>query len=104
MGTAVDTIRNTSHTSPYTLTLSGIYCYYGCLSDTWWYATAKPGPSTLMGVPFHCTTTGWHHVVSFSEGFHALPPKFFDQKNYGTRTNIVSGHSFRLLRPIFYSD
>ena len=29
MGTAVDTIRNTSHTSPYTLLLTGIYCYNG---------------------------------------------------------------------------
>ena len=39
MGTAVDTIRNISHTSPYTLPLPGIYLLQGCLSGTWWYAT-----------------------------------------------------------------
>ena len=39
MGTAVDTIRNISHTLPYTLPLPGIYLLQGCLSGTWWYAT-----------------------------------------------------------------
>ena len=39
MGTAVGTIRNISHASPYTLPLAGIYCYNGCVSGTWWYAT-----------------------------------------------------------------
>ena len=100
MGTAVDTIRNISHTSPYTLPLAGIYCYNGCVSGTWWSATAKSGRATLMGVPFPCTMTGCHHVASFSEGFYAVAARFFDQKNYVPVTHIVSGHSFRLLRPI----
>ena len=104
MGTAVDTIRNISHTSPYTLPLPGIYLLQGCLSGTWWYATAKSGRLAFIGVSFPGTTTGCHHVASFSEGFYAVAPRFFDQKNYGTRTYIVSGHSFRLLRPISYSD
>ena len=104
MGMPVDTIRNISHTSPYTLPLPGIYLLQGCLSGTWWYATAKSGRATHMGVAFPGTTTGWHDVASFSEGFYALSPCIFDQKNYGTRTRSVSGHSFRLLRPIFYSD
>ena len=43
---------------------------------------------------------GWHHVALFLERFYVLCPRFFVQKNYGARTNIVNGHSFRLLRPI----
>ena len=43
MGTAVDTIRNISHTLPYTLPLPGIYLLQGCVSGTWWYATVKLG-------------------------------------------------------------
>ena len=98
MGTAVGTIRNTSHTSPYTLPLAGIYCYYGCLSGSWWSATAKSGPGTLFQEAVPGTTIGWHHAAPFSEGFYARPASIFDQKNYGARTNIVSGHSFWLLR------
>ena len=47
-GTTVDTIRNTSCTSSYTLTLAGIYCYNGCMSPSWWYATVKLGPGTFF--------------------------------------------------------
>ena len=100
MGTAVDTIRNTSQTLPYTLILTGIYCYNGCLSGSWRYATAKSGRLAFIGVSFPATTTRWHHVGSFSEGFYTLAARYFDQKNYGTRTDIVSGHSFRLLHLI----
>ena len=39
MGTAVGTIRTTSHALPYTLLLAGIYCYYGSISGSWWHAT-----------------------------------------------------------------
>ena len=82
----VDAIRNTSQTWPNTLLLPGILLLQGCMSGTWWYATAKSGRTTLMGVPFPGTTTGCHHVASFSEGFYAVAARFFDQKNYGTRT------------------
>ena len=98
MGTAVDTIRNISHTSPYTLPLPGIYLLQGCVSGTWWYATTPLRPRSLIPMPFPCTMTGSHHVASFSEGFHALCASIFDQKNYGARTDIARGHSFRLLR------
>ena len=102
MGTAVSTIRNISHTSPYTLPLPGIYLLQGCLSGTctWWSATAKSGSTPRTTKPLPATTTGWHHVASFSESFYAAAPRFFDQKNYGTRTDTARGHSFRLLRPI----
>ena len=98
MGTAVGTIPNTSHTSPYTLPLAGIYCYYGCMSGSWWSATAKSGPGTFFQEAVPGTATGSHHVASFSEGFYALCASIFDQKNYVTRTYIVSGHYFWLLR------
>ena len=39
MGTPADTIHNTSRISPYTFPLAAIYCYNGCLSGSWWYAT-----------------------------------------------------------------
>ena len=60
----------------------------------------QPNRDTLMGVPFPCTTIGWHHVAPLSENYYAVPPCSFDQKNYGTRTDTARGHSFRLLRPI----
>ena len=41
MGTAVGAIPNTSLTWPYTLPLTGIYCYNGCVSGTWCYATTQ---------------------------------------------------------------
>ena len=104
MGMPVDAIRNTSQTWSYTLPLPGILLLQGCLSGSWWYATAKSGPGAFTLKAFPGTMTGWHHVASFSEGFYAVPARFFDQKNYGTRTDIVSGHSFRLLRQISYSD
>ena len=91
MGTAVGTIRTTSHTLPYTLLLAGIYCYYGCMSGSWWPATAKSGPGTLFQEAVPGTTTGCHHAAPFSEGFYARPASIFDQKNYGARTDTVSG-------------
>ena len=42
MRTAVDTIPTVSRTPPYTLTLTAIYCYKGCMSGTWWYAIYNP--------------------------------------------------------------
>ena len=77
------TIRNVPRTLLYTLTVSGIYCYNGCVSGCWWSATAKSGPSTLFPRAVPGTMTGCHHVASFSRGFYAVPARFFDQKNYG---------------------
>ena len=55
MGMPVDTIRNISHTLPYTLPLAGIYCYNGCLSGTWWYATThlRSEAANSDAIPFH---------------------------------------------------
>ena len=104
MGMPVDASRNTSQAWPYALPLPGILLLQGCVSGSWWYATIKLGPGAFTMKSFPGTTTGCHHVASFSEDFYALAPRFFDQKNYGTRTHIVSGHYFRLLRPILYFD
>ena len=60
--------------------------------------TYRPRPRTSTTFPG--TMNGWHHVASFSESFYAATASIFDQKNYGTRTDTVSGHSFRLLCPI----
>ena len=55
MGTPVDTIRNTSSIPPYTLPLAGIYCYNGCMSPTWWYATTHlpSEAANYDGSPLH---------------------------------------------------
>ena len=96
----VDTIRNTSQAWPYTLPLAGILLLQGCVSGTWWYATAKSGPGAIFRRPVPGTMNGWHHVASFSETSTALSASIFDQKNYGARTDTARGHSFRLLRHI----
>ena len=105
MGTAVDTIRNISHTSPYTLPLPGIYLLQGCLSGTWWYATAKSGPSYA----FSTSAIPWHNDRMSSRSFIfrrflcAICEILWPEKLRYT-DNIARGHSFRLLRLISYSD
>ena len=76
------------------------YCYKGVcrVLGGMLHPTYRPRPRIAM--PFPGRVTGCHHVASFSEGFYAVAARFFDQKNYGTRTHIARGHSFRLLRPI----
>ena len=72
MGKPVGTTRIVPRTLLYTLTVSGIYCYKGCLSGTWWSATAKSGRGTLMGVAFPGRMIGCHHVSSFSVSFLSI--------------------------------
>ena len=91
----------TSHTHrPIHSRYSVFTCYKGVcpVLGSMLQPTYRPRPRTSMAFPGG--TTGCHYVASYSEGFYALPARFFNQKNYGTRTHIVSGHSFRLLRLI----
>ena len=60
--------------------------------------TYRPRPRITMAFP--CRMTGWHHAAPFSETSTVVAARFFDQKNYGTRTHIVNARSFRLLRLI----
>ena len=56
MGTAVDTIHNTSRISSYALPLVGIYCYMnGYVSGSWWYATTHLPVEAADndGIPLH---------------------------------------------------
>ena len=100
MGTTLATIHNTSPTSPYTLVLAGIYCYYGVCPVVGGMLQPTYGARPQTPMPFPCTMTGWHHVALFLQSFYAPTASIFDQKNYGTRTDIARGHSFRPLRPI----
>ena len=59
-----NTIRTITHTSLYTLTLAGIYCYNGCLSGTWWSATAKIGTEHT-----HSTVIPWYNDRMSSRSF-----------------------------------
>ena len=78
MGMPVDAIRNTSQAWPYALPLPGILLLQGCVSGSWWYATAKLGPGAFTLKPFPGTMTGCHHVASLSESFYAPTASIFD--------------------------
>ena len=102
MGMPVDTIGNVPHTLLCTLTVvfnatMGVCRVLGGLLQS----RCRPPSRTPRPVPERMV--GCHHVVSCSESFYVVSASIFDQKNYGTRTHIARGHSFRL-RPIFYSD